>query len=97
MQGRTSPDYEDFWADDPQPRIQKFIDVTNGEPGVPGYHGKAPCGHVFHFNERHVVDEHEDGSFSVTPQPTPPTGMNSILCRACGWHGYIIRNDWYEV
>jgi hypothetical protein len=97
VQGRTSPDYEDYWSVDPQPRIQKARDVTDGEPGVAIYHGMPPCGHRFYFNERHVVEEHEDGTFSVTPQPTPPQGMNSILCRACGWHGYVYRNVWREV
>lgn len=97
MQGRTSDSYEDYFADDPQPRIREMLDVTEGEPGVPSYMGMAPCGHRFQFNERHVVEKHDDGTFSVTPQPTPPSGQNSILCRACGWHGYVLRNDWYEV
>lgn len=94
MQGRTSTSYEDFWAEDDQPRIYRLTDVTDPDHPRPMYHGKAPCGHVFCFNERHIVDEHEDGTFSVTPQPTPPSGHNSILCRACGWHGYVHHNVW---
>jgi hypothetical protein len=94
VEGRTSQSYEDYFADDPQPRIYPLTDDASGRPV---YHGMAPCGHRFHFNERHVIGAHEDGTFSLTPQPTPPSGMNSILCRCCGWHGYVDHNRWRTV
>lgn len=96
-QGRTSGNYDDFWAKDDQPRIWRLTDVSEPDAPRATFLGKAPCGHVFHFSDRHVVDEHDDGTFSVTPQPTPPSGQNSILCRACGWHGYIDHNVWRQV
>lgn len=95
--GRTSESYDDYWADDPQPRIYRLTDVTDPDNPRPAYHGMAPCGHRFYFNERHVVVEEPDGTFTVSPQPTPPSGQNSILCRACGWHGYIDHNVWRTV
>lgn len=91
VQGRTSSSYEDFWADDDQPRIWKL--TGRGAPR-PAYHVKLSCGHVGHLSE-HIVDEHEDGTFSVVSQPNPPgVAMNSILCHVegCGWHGYLHHN-----
>jgi len=46
--------------------------------------------------QRHWVQEHEDGT--ITVQPNPPDARperrnsNSILFN--GWHGYIYRGEW---
>jgi hypothetical protein len=101
VEGRTSPDYDDFYANDPQPRIRKMLDVVEdcaqGRLTGDVFFGMPPCGHRFAFNERHIIDEHPDGTFTVAPQPTPPSGHNSILCRSCGWHGYIDHNVWTAI
>lgn len=97
VQGRTVESYDDFFADDPQPRIWESQNGDDPQMPVRAYFGMAPCGHRFHFNERHVVVRNDDGTFTVSPQPTPPEGQNSILCRQCGWHGYIDHNVWTSV
>lgn len=94
IQGRTSESYDDYFADDPQPRIWKASDITDPEHPVPAFHGMAPCGHRFYFANEHEVDEHGDGTFSVQPKPS---NSNSILCRVCGWHGYVDHNIWTSV
>lgn len=37
----------------------------------------------------HFIEEHEDGTISVVPQPN---SSNSILFN--GWHGYIRKGRW---
>jgi len=56
---------------------------------------RKPCGHESLLaspgnpdanGRHHEVEEHADGTISVLPRPE---NSNSILCRQCGWHGYI--------
>lgn len=93
-QGRTSRSYSDYFAGDSQPRIWATIDITDGEPGVPRYHSMPPCGHRGVLSIDHDVEEEEDGTFTVQPNPPMnPDNSNSILCH-CGWHGFIDHNVW---
>jgi hypothetical protein len=96
VQGRTSPSYDDFFADDDQPRIWR---TTDTETGRPRYHVRTPLGHTGVLSQAHEVDEHEDGTFTVEPKPE---NSNSILCQEPGsgrpdWHGYVYRNIWHSV
>lgn len=97
--GRTSTSYADFWSDDDQPRIRRLTDVTDPANPTASYHVKLPCGHVGHLTE-HLVDEHDDGTFSIVSQPNPPgVAMNSLLCHieGCGWHGYLHHNIFEQI
>lgn len=94
VQGRTSESYEDFFADDAQPRIWEGVD---SESGRPVYHSRPPCGHHGMLSELHHVEKNDDGTFTIRPNPPgDPQNSNSILC-ACGWHGYVRSNVWEHV
>lgn len=47
----------------------------------------------------HIVDEHEDGTISITPQPNPPgVAMNSVLVDGGRpFHGYIDHGVWRAI
>jgi hypothetical protein len=94
MQGRTSQSYEDFFADDDQPRIWQGRDSQTGRPV---FHIRPPCGHHGVLSPLHDVEFNRDDTFTVRPNPPfNPGNSNSILC-ACGWHGYVYSNDWQAV
>lgn len=94
MRGRRAESYEDFFADDDEPRFWITEDRGNGKQLV---HIRPPCGHHGVLSEAHSPEINEDGSLTVRPNPPwDPGNSNSILC-ACGWHGYVYSNDWREV
>jgi hypothetical protein len=62
-----------------------------------GWRGRTPNGHFFWLRDHHV-EEHEDGTISVLPQPG---NSNSIGVRKSPggpfkWHGYIRRGVFEE-
>lgn len=64
-----------------------FVRTPDGE--VPFYlaneHDRDRNGRAHH------VEEHEDGTISVLPQPE---NSNSIQAPNKGWHGYLRRGEW---
>lgn len=58
----------------------------------PSWLNTPPCGHLGRLATQsqdtagqHEITEHGDGSITVSP---------SILCRECGWHGWLEDGEW---
>lgn len=93
VRGRRAESYEDFFGSD-EPMWWKLSNEGTDAPTWlirhPGpCHGGETRGHGA-LSQAHHVEEHEDGSITVMPQPE---NSNSILC-SCGWHGFIDHGVW---
>lgn len=90
-QGRASTGYEDFFSGEAHEQgvwwKRPVVHGPNG-PEVMWMTRHPGAGHHGRLHDDHVVTEHEDGTITVEP---------SILCRTCGWHGYLERGVWREV
>jgi hypothetical protein len=99
MQGRRVPDgTRPYELDAGEYTCSLTTNVAETETWLTWY-VCAPDGAIFYLcNEHnpdrngrvHQVEEHEDGSISVLPQPA---NSNSILSPS-GWHGYIRHGVW---
>lgn len=92
MKGRAATDWSDLYAEGEVGLWFKSRDKTPGRPERDVWLTRPPCGHVGHLNEEgHAVDDHDDGTISVSPsiwcQAAPPNGG------PC-WHGFLERGVW---
>lgn len=105
MIGKRVQTHDELWA----AGAGAYMPVTVSEygkedqPKKEGWLAVDPNGHAHHLGgdlSLHVVEENDDGTITVRPNPpSDPGNSNSILCNAtgCGWHGYIYSGEWRPV
>lgn len=87
-EGRAAEGYDDFFGSSDPTWWMLRPEKKEGASGPLWLTRHPGADHHGSLADGHEVTEHEDGTISVYP---------SILCRACGWHGYLERGVWREV
>lgn len=90
--GRRATSYDDYFND----QVGAYWGPLNvSGQDRPLWLNTPPCGHPGRLatqshdtSGQHQIEEHDDGTITVDP---------SILCRECGWHGYLERGIWRSI
>lgn len=98
VKNRRAEDYEDFF-EGTAPAIWGPLAVVDEEkpmwltrhPGADDHHGRLAT--LSHDSKHHRITENHDGSLTVDGEDG---GVGSILCRHCGWHGFLTAGEWTE-